>query len=213
MRPRPAPARLSAVPLATALLAACRAPAAPAIPEGRGYPGHIVPAGEITSDFTAQQQVSGRYREQTFRFRVVLQKRGDVLKVVGLTPFNTKAFLLEQRGVEVTFRPYLEERPPFPPRYILQDIHRTFFFGLPGGPLADGEHRGEREGEQITERWAGGALQERRFARLSGDPPGEIGVRYEGGYRPGEAPPPIEFSNGWFGYTLRIETDEFRRVP
>lgn len=203
--------RLSAALLG--LLAACGSPPPAAPPTGADYPGHLVPLREVPGDFSAQQQVSGEFREHSFRFAVVLQKRGDTLKVLGLTPFNTRAFLLEQRGEEVSFHPYIDERPPFPPRYILQDIHRTLFLGVPGEGPPSGERRAEREGEQIVERWADGKLHERVFTRLSGEPRGEIRVRYEGGYRPGEAPPRIEFQNGWFGYTLRIETNEFRSVP
>jgi hypothetical protein len=197
-----------------------QAQALPGEAEGAGYPGYLVPLSQVRGDFSALQRVSGKFREETFSFSVALQKRGDVLRVVGLTPFNTKAFLIEQRGEAVTFQPFIERELPFPPRYILQDIHRTLFFGIGDGerPLPDGEHRAEREGELIAERWAGGRLLWRRFTRLSGRPAGEIAIVYGAGaagegLAAGERPPPMSLSNGWFGYTLQIETDTYARRP
>lgn len=195
------------------LLAGCTPPPPPApAPAVADYPGELVPTSAMGPDFLAQQQVSGRYKDQDFQFSAALQKRGGSLKVVGLTPFSTKAFLLEQRGVEVTFQPFTDRPPPFPPRYMLQDIHRTFFAAL-AAPRPDGEHREEREGELVIEQWQGGKLLRRSFRRLDGKPPGEIRVDYGEGLAPrGPLPPSVTFENGWFGYRLAIETGSYQAL-
>ncbi len=202
-------------PLALALalaLAACASPR-PAGPPAE-YVGALVPTGDIRGAFLARQHVSAHYPGgHDVEFDAVMQKQGDTLTLLGMTPFGTRAFLLQQRGTEVSFTSYLPRELPFPPRYMLLDIHRTFFIGLGAPPAADGERRGTRDGEEIVERWQAGRLMERRFRRLDGRPAGDIVVRYGDGMQ-GHAPPRvIEFRNGWFGYTLSIETTAHQTLP
>ena len=170
------------------------------------YPGSLVPVSEIPGDFLMRQRVTAHYPGRTLSFDAALQKQGDTLTLLGLTPFGTRAFLLQQRGVEVSFTSYMPGDAPFPPRYMLLDIHRTFFIGLGRPPAGDGERRGTRDGEEITERWERGRLMERHFRRLDGQPEGTVDVRFVDGMQ-GHAPPrTIEFHNGWYGYALTITT-------
>ena len=191
-------------PCLIAFVVAC-ASARPA-PPPRPYPGVLTRPSAHPGDFIRRQKLTARFGEQTQSFEAVLQKQGDKLKLVGLTPFGTKAFLLEQDGLEVTFTSFMPRELPFPPRYILQDVHRVYFSGGPGEPLSDGEHAREQPGEKITERWLGGRLLERRFTRVAGDPPGVLAVTYEGGLAGGTSPRLIAIDNGWLGYSLSIET-------
>ena len=41
--------------------------------------------------------------------RTALQHRGDTLTIVGLTPLGTRAFVLQQQGLDVSFTSYLPE--------------------------------------------------------------------------------------------------------
>jgi hypothetical protein len=185
-------------------------------PKDAGYPGVLVPTDRIEGAFMARQKVVARHAGRTSSFEAVLQYHDGTLTLVGLTPFGTRAYVLQQRGTEVVFdvsAPQTLEAMPFPPRYVLLDIHRTFFMEIPGAPLSDGEHRTEREGELITERWESGRLRERSFRRLSGPPEGEIRVLYGAGMVAGEIPRTIEFRNGWYGYHLTIETVSYQRLP
>jgi uncharacterized protein DUF3261 len=198
--------------LALTLACGCGAvrptPTAPA-PE---YPGALTPPPLYGGDFLRSQKVVARYGGSTRSFSAVLQKQADTLTLIGLTPFGTKAFVIEQVGVAVKFTSYLPGEFPFPPRYVLFDIHRVYFGGLGGAPLPDGEHLAERNGERIREVWKGGRLFERAFTRLADDPPGEMVIGYEGGMAPGLSPARIEIDNGWVGYHLSIATVSEERL-
>lgn len=187
-------------------------PEAPPTMREADYPGELA-ATLSGPDFLARQRLKGSARGREFGGEVVLQKQGETLTLIGLTPFGTKAFVARQVGGAVTYQALAPEGAlPFPPRFMLLDINRALFIGLPGAPLADGTHQGERAGEAITERWQGGALVERRFARMDGRPGGEIVIAYEGGLRPGEAPPTQRLESGWFGYSIRVETVQWQRL-
>ena len=131
-------------------------------------------------------------------FIAVLQKQGDRLTLVGLAPHGGRGFLLEQIGQEVRFEKFIPVQLRFPPRFILHDIHRTWF------PAADPDEdvRVEREN---------GRILERGYTRRSGQPSGEITIKYEGGLADGaplraEPPSVVTFDNGWFGYRGAVRT-------
>jgi hypothetical protein len=193
-----------------ALLAAGCATRSRPLPVEGGYPGILADVGRVPADFVWRQSIAARFRGQGGRFEAVLQKRGRKLLILGLTPMGTRAFLLEQEGPEVKSTLYIDRVLPFPPKYVALDVHRTFFLGLEPRPVTDGWHEAQRDGEQIRELWRAGRLVERRFVRLDQRPPGEIVIRYEGGYLPGAATRPgrILLDNGWFDYHLTIDTLE-----
>jgi uncharacterized protein DUF3261 len=190
-------------------LAACGTPAASGPPPE--YPGRLVPVAELRSpaglgdEFALEQRIRTESPEGAHEFRAVLQKRGDTLVVVGLGPHGGRGFVLTQEGERVRFESHLPRELPFPPRFMLLDVHRAFFAGL-AGPLDDGEHRERIDGEEVVERWQGGRLRERTFRRLDGRPEGTIRVTYEGGLGGDQPPSVVHLDNGWFGYRLTITT-------
>lgn len=194
-------------------MAACGTSAPPAPPE---YPGTLAPASTLHAPglgeaFVLEQRVRSESLAGEYEFRAVLQKQGNDLVVIGLGPHGGRGFVLTQRGEEVEFESHLPRELPFPPRFMLLDIHRAFFKGL-DGPLPDGEHRETRDGEEIVERWEGGLLRERIFRRLDSEPEGEIRVTYDPGLG-GNAPPrEVRLNNGWFGYLLTITTLSHQRI-
>lgn len=190
------------------ILAACAA----SRPPQREYPGTLSPPSRSPGDFLRTQRLVARYGGETRSMDAVLQKEGDLLTLIGMTPFGSKAFVLQQQGLEVTFQSYVPFELPFPPKYILLDVQRVYFPGIPGSPLADGQHEAERDGERIVERWKGGRLMERTFTRLSGDAAGAITIVYEGGMAGGTSPAKIEVDNGWVGYRLSITTVQEQRL-
>ncbi len=199
--------------LITAQLMACASqrPAMAPLPED-GYPGTLMLPAELGADFMMRQSLEAKYEEREVGFSAVLQKTGDKLLMLGLTPFGTRAFKLEQIGEEITFDKYVPNEMPFPPKFMLLDLQRTLFIGLPGAPLADGEHTGARDGETITETWSQGKLQQRAFTRDDGEPAGAIRIDYGDGYVLGAPPKIIRFDNGWFGYSLVITTTETKAL-
>jgi hypothetical protein len=206
--------RVHALGLLVALTACAAGPEHPPRPIGEAdYPGALVPVTEIPGAFLWRQQIAAEYGPRTVSFEAVLQKKDDRLVVLGLTPYGTRAFVIEQTGTSFTFTNHLppEHALPFPPRSILLDIHRAWFMALPGGPKVDGEHAGDREGERITEVWRGGRVVERRYRRLNDLPVGEIAVRYgKDGMTGLEPPDEVVLDNRWFGYRLVVRTVERR---
>jgi hypothetical protein len=201
--------------LILALLGSCGPPpAAGPLPE---YPGTLTAVSELRSPsalgeaFAFEHRVRSESPEGTHEFRAVLQKQGDTLVIVGLGPHGGRGFSLTQRGEEIEFESQLPRELPFPPRFMLLDVHRVWFRGL-DGPLPDGEHRGELDGEEIVERWENSRLMERNFRRIDGEPPGLIRVIYEGGLGGDEPPPVVRYDNGWFGYRLTITTLSHQRI-
>jgi len=194
-----------------ACLSTCRPQQAPE-PE---YPGALQEPSRFSVDFLLVQELLFRRGEVEEGMRTALQHRGDTLTLVGLTPLGTRAFVLQQRGLDVSFTSYLpeDESLPFPPRFILYDIQRTLLPVLDDRPLSDGEHRLELGDEDVVERWRGHRLLERRYRRRDGDPSGELVITYgEGGYLFGTAPPSIEIDNGWLGYQLTLTTTSYQRL-
>lgn len=203
--------RLAGALLAGALLAACTPEPRPEGP--RPYPGELVPPGELPGAVLYRQRVSARFQTRQAAFEAVVQKKGPELLVIGLGPMGaSRTFTIALRGREVTADYRSQEARALPPEHLLHDVERAFFRGLPG-PLADGEHRAQDRGEQLVESWSGGRLLWRRFTRPEDDPPGELLIRYEGGWTPGAAPPRVRLENGWLGYALEIETVEARPLP
>ena len=176
------------------------------------YPGSLVPSGAIPGDFVIRQHIVARPGDDEISFDAVVQHHDGTLTLLGLTPFGTRAFLLQQQGTEVEFTSYIPHELPFPPRYMLFDVHRALFIGVPGAPHPDGAHVGMRDGEEIREVWSGGRLRERTFRRLDGSPPGVITARYEGGMAPGRPAEHITYENGWFGYRLIVTTTSFEVI-
>lgn len=192
---------MRAAALALLLLACASRPPVP-----RPYPGALIPSGEIRGEFMMRQRVAAHYPGRELSFDAVLQKQGDTLTLVGITPFGSRAFVMQQRGTEVTFTSSLPMELPFPPRYMLQDIHRTFFVSLGRPPAPTGERVEARDGEEVRETWRDGRLIARTYRRLDGAPAGLIEVDYGEGMI-GRAPPRvIRFRNGWYGYALTITT-------
>lgn len=203
---------LAALGLGCCLLAAlgCGSHQGPATAlRASDYPGRLVDPAQIPGDFLWQQSITATYRkpdgsEGQQRFDAVVQKTAGVLSVVGLTPFGTRAFVLEQRGQDVSLRRFISGALPIPARFVLVDIHRTYF--VP----ADDPAAAARSGEFLSQRLESGGVSERVFRRRDGTPAGDIRIRYTPALSqaPGRTGPPrrITLDNGWFGYRLVIET-------
>jgi len=171
--------------------------------------GVLHPPSDIPGAFLDRQSIAATYGKKSVRFDAVLQKRDDEIVLMGMTPFGSRAFVLKQKGMDVSFESYVPQEMPFPPKYVLFDVQRVFIASPPSdaGTPPDGTVETTRDAEVMTEVWKDGRLQQRRFRRASGDPKGEIVIDYDGGMVPGAAPPAhIRFANGWYGYSLDITT-------
>ena len=200
-----APALALALALAFTLAPACATPLRDVAPDA-AYPGTLRDPATLPGSYLLRQKVKATLGEHTLSYEAVLQKQGGTLTLIGLAPHGGKAYVLEQTGQDVRFKSYVPRKLPFSPRFMLLDVQRTYYLGLEGAPLSDGDHEATRDGEVVTERWEGGRLMARTFRRVSGEPPGTIAVTYVGGMTPTEMPTTIELDNGWFDYHLTITT-------
>ncbi len=189
------------------LVAACGGTSQPTPAQGLdAYPTTIANVNALPGDFMFEQEVTMRHPEGENTFRAVLQKRGDTLMMLGLGPHGGRAFLLQQVGDEVSFERFVPMELPFPPEFILYDVHRSWLMET---GLTDSGHI-EQNGERISDTFAEGRLSRRSYERLDGSPAGEIVVRYEGGLPPGAPytaePPNAVLENRWFGYEAHVRT-------
>jgi len=157
-----------------------------------------------------QQRVTARWGDGMERgFEAAVQKQGDTLTVIGLSPLGQAGFVLTQDSAGVRFENRTDMQLPFPPRFVLLDVQRTFFPWLPTtGPVSDGERSAVVDGERVVEIRSGGKLKERRFTRCDGMPAGDIVVRYEWSETDvgRVAPRRAVLDNGWFDYRMTVET-------
>lgn len=210
---------------ATALLGCSGQPVRPPVLTDAMYPWPLRQSTELGPNFLWQQRLTARVGPRSDSLQVAVQKQGDTLTMIGLTPFNTKAFALTQTGDTIDFKKFVDRELPFPPRYVLVDFQRTWLAlgtsklgPLPGaGTLPeDGKEITGLDGEVLTQRVQGGKLVERQFARLGA--PGEanplppLTIRYSG-YRPDGLPGKVVLANKWFGYELEIETLAAQPLP
>jgi uncharacterized protein DUF3261 len=162
------------------------------------------------ADFLDRQKIVATYGDRSLSFEAVLQKRGDELTLLGLTPFGSRAFLIVLRGTDMSFEKFVPQTLPFSPRYILLDVQRVFYPWIdgPSGPSSpEGERRGDRDGESIEEHWHDGRLLRRSFRRADGHPRAEVVVTYDGGMSSDASPPShAVLANERYGYRLDITT-------
>jgi hypothetical protein len=179
------------------------------------YTGPLDFPADVAEDFFDRQRIVASYEGHSFGFDAVLQKRGNELTLLGLTPFGSRAFVVTQKGTEVSFQNYVGTALPFPPKYMLIDVHRVFFAhgasDQAQAPEADSAR--SSEDEVITERWREGRLAERTFSRSDGRPPGKISVDYEwGSGDDADHPRRVTLTNGWYGYRLDITTTSHTKL-
>ena len=188
----------------------CAPSGSPRAPKRASYPGALVNVATVPEDFLWRQQIVMRYAGLTHSFDAVVQKRGPKLTVLGLTPFGTRAFLIEQRATRLSSQNFGSRALPFEPRSVLLDFHRVFLIRL-----TPGKHSGHVSamvsGERVCERWQDGRLFQRRFSRPETFP-GSITVNYPGGMVFPTPSPTIRLKNGWFDYQLEIKTLQAERL-
>lgn len=183
------------------------------------YPGTLQPAAALTDDVLWQQRVTAtwgitRGEGGERGFDAAIQKQGDVLTVLGLSPMGSLGFALILRDTAIEVRNDSGEDLPFPARFVLLDVQRTFYPWL-GRPLSHGNRIGKTSDEEIFETWDDGRLRKRTFRRLDGKPAGSITIHYH--WSDGDAdrriPRRTVLENEWFDYRLSIDTHAETKLP
>ena len=141
-----------------------------------------------------------------------MQKQPGTLTLVGLTPYGSRAFLLQQTKGDVSFTKYIPRELPFAPTFLLLDIHRALATWI-GPPLLTGDRSGQVGDETVHERWQDGKLIERTFTSAKAQPPGTITITYAG-YNASNAASNIAthitLRNARLDYRVDIETVPFQ---
>ena len=188
------------------LFAACSS--APPTLNDLDYPGTLQPPATLPVEVVWQQQVTASWRQgddgevQERSFTAAVQRQGDKLTVLGLSPLGEVGFSIEQAPAGIDVQNHMPEQLRIPPRFILLDVQRAFYPWLPAGAGDEGTV----DGEAIHELRRDGHLVQRRFRRLDGAPKGEIVVDYEWGHDDWVGPTRVVIDNGWFGYRLTVDT-------
>jgi len=172
--------------------------------------GVLLPTSELGAPFVIQQRIHGVHQGRKVSIDCVVQLDKGKLSIIGLTPFSTRAFVIEQEGTEVRLQKFVDRDVPFEPESVLYDLHRVFFRGL-AQPQTNGTHEGVDHGDLVRERWENGHVVERRFQSLEGPTPQLIIATFEGPPSPIIAPR-VTLTNVAFAYTLEIENLEQQRV-
>jgi Protein of unknown function (DUF3261) len=163
------------------------------------------------NDFSIDQEVTAIHREGSDSFRAVLEKHGDELVMVGLGPHGGRGFVLRQRGTQVDFESHIPRELPFPPRMMLDDVHRTWL--VQGGATENGQVDHTFGVEQYIDTWSESRLVRRVVSSAEFASP--IVITYEGGWTfdPNlAAPSRVRIENGFYGYELVLENLVIRAI-
>jgi hypothetical protein len=186
---------------------------APAL-DAADYPGELRTVEALAADVLWRQRVTAAWGDGERRgFDAAVQKSGDTLTVMGLSPAGSMGFAIVWRNGTLELVDRMPEELPFPPRFVLLDVQRAFYPWLtPASAPPDGVRTGVVYGERIRETWRAGELVERTFERVDGIPAGVISIRYQREHADWIAASRVVLENGWFGYRLEIETHAETRL-
>jgi hypothetical protein len=170
----------------------------------------------LSFDFQWRQRVTAQWPSGRQSFDAVLQKRAGELILLGLSPLGVPGFVLHLRetgAVEVDN--HTGQPLPFEPHYVIADVQRVFFpwFPASGEPApSDGDRSAQYGDTHVLERYAHGALVERRFERATQHGSEHVRVTYQGSPSSGDAPTHAVLENRLLGYVLTIDTLEQTRL-
>lgn len=166
-------------------------------------PGKLRPTHDIAGDLRLELRHTIRSGSVDTAFRLAVEKRGDELTLVGLSPLGAVVFSVVQTGVELEVDALPASILEVPPENVLRDLHHVLFQGVASAP-ADGEVATVQGDTRISEVWSDGRLRRRGFERVSGKPSGEIVVDFVSD--PVEGLAEARIHNGWCGYEATLVT-------
>ena len=166
-------------------------------------PGELRSTHDIAGDLRLELRYSLRSSSVDTAFRLAVEKRGDELTLVGLSPLGAVLFSVVQTGVDLEVDALPAAVLAVPPENVLRDLHRALFVGVASAPL-DGEVHAVRDGTRLIEVWSDGRLRRRSFERAGGKPPGEIVIEFVAS--PAEGLAEARIDNGWCGYRATLVT-------
>jgi hypothetical protein len=134
--------------LALMLLSSCawvQRPAELSISPSTYYP--LQTPSSYGTTFTAQNLLEGEYAGRRIQLQTHVEIDADQIVVLGLTPWQTRAFVLRYDGHKLAFENFTHHEIPFPPALILSDLQQVLWPVLPNTAhwrVEDDVHRRER---------------------------------------------------------------------
>ncbi len=175
------------------------------VPPAVQAPALAAPA-QYPLDFSTRQSLSGDYDGRALAVDCVVEKVGDRLTVIGLGPQGVRVFSVVQTGTAIDAQMYLgDQRWPFPPAFLLQDVHRLLLTGDPHMVQPDGLHRFRSHSMWVEELWSDGRVMRREFED-------GVVVEFEGGARAGAPPRHSRLTHGGRGYILDVVALTFQTL-
>lgn len=117
---------LRLVPAALVLaLAGCRTPPPLRVTEievAKDATFDLLPPGTLGQDISLEQLVDARYGDKTYSFHCLLEVDRERLVLVGMTPFNTRAFTLTLQDEQLSIDVAPGAQLPAEPSRILADL-------------------------------------------------------------------------------------------
>lgn len=204
------PAALAHLALLLAL-AGCAVPKPPPLaPVFDDDSAVLVPTEQFAvAPFTVLQRVHGKFGTQEIAFECTVQFAQGKLSLTGMTPYGTRAFVVEQIGSDVHAQTFELEGVPFEALQVLVDVHRAFFRGLQVAQ-SRGEHELVERDQVVREYWQRGYVVERSFHSLDTSA-SLVVISFDGAPAPVIAPR-MRLVNLHYGYWLEIENIQQQRL-
>jgi hypothetical protein len=96
-------------------------------PIGAECPGPLAPVERIEEGRVWQAQYRLRTEDGEAALTLAGERRGSIFVLVGLDPLGSQAFVIVQRGVEVSVDEHVPPLFPWPPENVLRDLHLAAF--------------------------------------------------------------------------------------
>jgi hypothetical protein len=106
-----------------------RPTAPPPAPTLTYYP--LQTPGSYGGTFTAQHLLEGEFEGRRIQLQTHVEIDADQIVVLGLTPWQTRAFVLRYDGQQLDFENFTHRDMPFPPVLILSDLQQVLWPTLP----------------------------------------------------------------------------------
>lgn len=103
--------------------------------------------GSYGGTFTGQHLLEGEYEGRRLQLQTSVEIDADQIVILGLTPWQTRAFVIRYDGQRLDFENFTHREMPFPPALILSDVQQVLWPSLPNTAqwrVEDDEHPRER---------------------------------------------------------------------
>jgi hypothetical protein len=150
-------------------------------------PGELVATGEIAGEFLRRESVRVRGGGVDVALELAVQRRGEELTLVGLSPLGARLFSVTQRGLETSVDAPFALALEVPPLNLLRDLHRVRFLAAGAPPPGEQRSARVRGATRIEEEWRDGRLAVRRLESADARGGAAVEIRFE----PGAAGAPL----------------------